>query len=369
MKIQKIELTNFRNYDHLELNFSDNLNIIYGNNGSGKSNLVESIYFLGITKSFRTNDDSNIRKIKTDYTKAEGILFNQYKTKYKIEFNNEGKKVYIDNSKIKNLSEYISNINIVLFNPLDTKVINESPSSRRKMLDISLSQINKDYLLYLTTYNKILKQRNAYIKQMSINGNSSNDYLNILTTKLIDYGLKIYRIRKEYLDNINDYISSIYLNIFNEGNVKIKYKSEFAEKDETALFEKYKKNISHELLIGKTLYGIHHDDLIFELDSHNIKDYGSVGQQKNIIISYKLSELLLVKKYKNDYPILILDDLFSELDNIKINNIIKMLNKEVQTFITTTEIKNINKKLLKDSLIYKVENGNIIKEEKYNGSK
>lgn len=363
MKIQNIELTNFRNYEHLNLDFSDNLNIIYGNNGSGKSNLVEAIYFLGLTKSFRTNDDPNMRKNKTDFTKVEGKVLSNYKTRYKVEFNNEGKKVFIDNVKTKTLSEYISNLNIILFNPLDTKVISESPTSRRKMLDISLAQVNKDYLLYLSTYNKLLKQRNAYIKQMGINGNSSGDYLNILTTKLIDYGLKIYEIRKEYIDNLNEYISNIYLNIFTEGSVLIKYKSEYADKSSDELLEKYNKNLSHELLIGKSLYGVHHDDILFMLDNHNIKDYGSVGQQKNMIISYKLAELILVKKIKNDYPILILDDLFSELDHQKINNIIKMLNKEVQTFITTTDIKNVNKKLLKDSLILKVDNANIIREE------
>lgn len=363
MKIHKIELQNFRNYEHIELNFSDQINILYGNNGSGKSNLVEAIYFLGLTKSFRTNDDSYIRKNKTEFTKVEGLLNSKYETKYKIEFNNEGKKTFIDGNKTKTLSEYISNILIVLFNPLDTRIICDSPASRRKMLDISLSQINKDYLLLLSNYNKILKQRNAYIKQMGINGNTSSDYLNILTTKLIENGLKINKIRKDYIQEINNEISKIYLNIFDSGNVEIKYKSEFNEKDFNKIFEKFKKNFSHELLIGKTLYGIHHDDFEFILDKHNVKDYGSVGQQKNMIISYKLSELLLIKKIKNEYPILILDDLFSELDETKINNIIKMLNREVQTFITTTNINNVDKKLLKDSTLFKIDNGIITRED------
>lgn len=363
MKIKNLKLLNYRNYSNLDINFSDTLNLIYGNNGSGKSNIIEAIYLLSITKSFRTNNDLNLIKKDCDFTSVIGTIETTEKTKYEIQLSKEGKKVFIDGDKIKKISDYVSNINIVIFNPLDTKIISDSPSSRRKMLDIEISQVNKEYLLLLNSYNKILKHRNAYLKQLYLNGNASGEYLDILTKKMVSIGFKIYKIREDYINLINDNISKIYKNIFEYGDLFINYKSSYSGKDEEKILNMYQKNYKKEMSFGKTMFGIHHDDIDFLLDKNLIKDYGSVGQQKNAIISFKLSELIIVKKIKNTYPILILDDLFSELDDIKVNNIINMLNKEVQTFITTTNIDKIDKNLLESSTIYKIEDNNIIRED------
>ena len=359
MKIENLKLFNYRNYDNLEIKFSDTLNLIYGSNGSGKSNLIEAIYILALTKSFRTNSDVNLIKKGSDSCFVQGTIVTDEKTKYQIDLDDSGKKVFIDSDKVNKISDYVSRINIILFNPLDTKIISDSPSIRRKMLDIQISQINKEYLLLLSSYNKVLKHRNAYLKQLYLNGNASSDYLDILTNKLIQYGFKIYNIRVEYINLINEHISEIYKNIFEYGELQIKYKSSYMNKNLDKVFALYQKNYQREMAFGKTLIGIHHDDIEFILDGNNIKEYGSVGQQKNAIISLKLSELLIVKKVKGIYPILILDDLFSELDDKKINNIISMLNKEVQTFITTTDIDKIDKDLIKNSTIYKVEKGTV----------
>ena len=365
MKLENLYLLNYRNYSNLEIKFSNDLNLIYGNNGSGKSNLIEAIYLLALTKSFRTNNDKNLIKKKCDSSTVKGKIVkdNDY-TNYQIEISDVGKKVYIDSDKVAKISDYISLINIIIFNPLDTKIINDSPSVRRKMLDIEISQINKEYLLLLNSYNKILKNRNAFLKQLYINGNASNEYLDILTKKFIDLGLEINKIREEYLNNINEQIGNIYKNIFEYGDLKIKYKSSFSNKNVDNLLELFKKNYRKEMELGKTLFGIHHDDIEFILDKNDIREYGSVGQQKNAIISFKLAEVLIIKKIKNNYPILILDDLFSELDNNKINNIISMLNKEVQTFITTTDIDKIDKKLLEESAIFYVNNGTVERNDK-----
>jgi len=363
MKIENLRLTNYRNYDNLEISFSDTLNLIYGNNGSGKSNLIEAIYMLALTKSFRTNNDVNLISKGREETSIKGTIITSEKTKYQLDLTTAGKKVYIDSDKVNKISDYVSRINIILFNPLDTKIISDSPSFRRKLLDIEISQINKEYLLLLSSYNKILKHRNAYLKQLYLNGNASSEYLDILTKKLIDYGLKIRDLRENFIDMINEQISKIYKNIFEYGDLRINYKSSYGKKSYEKILESYQKNYRKEMAFGKTLIGIHHDDIEFILDGHSIKEYGSVGQQKNAIISFKLSELLIIKKIKNQYPILILDDLFSELDNNKVNNIINMLNKEVQTFITTTNIDKINKELLKSSTIFKVVDGTVERNE------
>lgn len=362
MKIAKLNLINFRNYENLDIEFSDNLNIIYGNNGSGKSNLVEAIYLLALTKSFRTSNDHNLINKNSKFSVIKGTIIDKEKTIYQIDFDATGKKVFIDADKVKKISDYVSRINIVLFNPLDTKVITDAPVTRRKMLDISISQCNKEYLILLSSYNKILKHRNAYLKQLYLNGNASSEYINILTDKLIDIGLKIHQIRTKYIANLNEHLTNIYKNIFEYGHLEIKYTSDLSGKTVDKLHESYKKLYRKEMAVGKTLLGIHHDDITFMLDDNNIREYGSIGQQKNAIISYKLSELLIVKQLKGEYPILILDDLFSELDSQKILNIIKMLNKEVQTFITTTDITNIKKELLVNCNLYKVENQKVERE-------
>ena len=355
MKITNLKLVNYRNYDQININFSNNINIIYGNNGTGKSNLIEAIYLLSLTKSFRTLDDKNLIKSNSNTALVKGIIDNKV---YFIELGNSLKKVFIDNKKINKISDYISKVNIILFNPLDTKILTDSPNARRKMLNIEISQINKEYVNLLSTYNRILKHRNAYLKQLYLNGNASIDYLNILTTKLIDLGINIYNIRKDYIEQINNNLTNIYKEIFDYGELKIKYISTF-NKDKEELLQIFQKNYKKEITYGKTIFGIHHDDIHFILDGNNIKEYGSIGQQKNSIISFKLAELPLIKEKNGTYPILILDDLFSELDNKKINNIIKMLNKEVQTFITSTDIDRVNKDLLNDSYIFYINNGKI----------
>jgi DNA replication and repair protein RecF len=203
-------------------------------------------------------------------------------------------------------------------------------------------------MLVLLKYNKVLKQRNAYLKQLYTSGMSSKEYLDVLTKKIIEYGKSIYNYRREFIENINKYISDIYINIFGEGIIKVNYKSEF-QAEEKKLLDYYRKNYSREMAFGKTLYGIHHDDFEFILDENRLKEIGSQGQMKNAIISFKLSEINLIKDIKDDYPILILDDLFSELDNEKINNILNFINKDIQSFITTTDIDKINKNIVDNS--------------------
>lgn len=364
MKIQNIKISNFRNYDNMNLSFSPKLNIIYGQNGSGKTNLVEAIYLLALTKSFRVNNDSYLIKKGSENASVEGKLLTNIVTNYKISLNNNGKKVEIDNNKLDRISDYISRINIVLFNPDDLNIIGGPPSIRRRLLNIEISQIEKEYLFLLNDYEKVLKNRNSYLKELYLNGNGSKEYLDILTNKLIEIGLKINKYRGDYLKEINEYISKIYQNIFETGNLIIKYVSNFNNKSQEQLFKDYTKNYSKEMAFGKTLTGIHHDDIEFLLDGNKLREWGSVGQQKNSIISFKLSEVIIIEKRTKEYPILILDDLFSELDEQKIKNIFKMLNDYVQTFITTTEIKKIHLKNYSDYKLFKVKNG-LIEEEEY----
>ena len=362
MKIDSLSLMNFRNYETLNISFG-NLNIIYGLNGSGKTNIVEAIYMLALTKSFRINNDKIMIKKGKIKAKIKGnVLKKNDENEFGVEISSDGKIVTINGEKQDKVSDYVSRINVILFNPSDTRLIDEAPMIRRKMLNIEISQIYKEYLVVLTNYQRILKQRNFYIRGMYINGSYTSEYLDILTKKLVEYGKVICKYRQDFIDNINKYITSNYEKIFGSGTLKIRYVSTFKNKSEDDLIKRFKDNYQKELSVGKTLEGIHHDDIMFILDNNNLKEWGSEGQRKNAIISFKLAEINVINEIKGYYPILILDDLFSELDKEKITNLLGMLDRNVQTFITTTDLKNISKKVIKDAKKIKVCDGAIEEE-------
>ena len=358
MIIDDLKLLNFRSYSTLNLKFNPKLNIIYGMNGAGKTNIVEAIYALSLTKSFRTNNDNLMIMKDKNVSKVEANIINETKKNYQLILQHHEKKVKINNNKIEKLSDYVADIFMILFNPDDLKIIKESPALRRKFINIELSQLDRNYVLYLNGYNKILKQRNIYLKEMYINGTLSKNYLDIMTEKMVDFGIKIYEIRKKFINKVSETISKNYLKIFEYGDLTIKYVSDYNDKKENIL-RKYQQYLKKDMLLGKTTFGIHRDDIDFELDGYSLKDCGSEGQQKNAIIAFKLSEIDIVNNEKGYYPILIFDDLSSELDKNKINNILGMFDEKVQTFITTTSIDYFSEDILKNAQVIKVENSNV----------
>lgn len=361
MKITNLKLYNFRNYENLSLEFSNKQNIIIGQNGTGKTNIVEAIYVLAITKSFRGSLDKVLINHKKSEMSIEGRVKDKIIHNYKLNLSDDGKIVKIDNNKIAKLSNYISKINVVLFTPEDTNVIKDAPSSRRNMINIEISQMENGYLHLLNEYNKVLKQRNAFLKLMYVNKLASPDYLWILTEKLIDFGLEIADYRQKFIDNINKYYDEISYEITKKRGLKVSYVSSYKNKDKNELLKKYRSYLDKDIIIGKTNIGIHHDDFVFSINGNNLKDYGSEGEQKNAIICFKLAEIEIFMKDKKIYPILILDDLFSELDGKKINNILKKLNKNLQIFITTTDLKHINTKILNNCTVFNVNKGKVVK--------
>lgn len=362
MEINCLKLLNFRNYESLEIKFSPHTNIIYGQNGMGKTNLVEAIYMLGLTKTFRLGNDDVVIKKGKSIAKVEGLIKDKILNNYKIVISDSGKRIKIDNNRISKLSEYITKVNIILFNPDDLKIIKDTPMTRRRLLNIEISGIDSEYVTHLTNYNKILKQRNSYLKALGKKNIYQNDFLNILTEQLIDIGLKVMSIREAFINNINNYISDIYYNITKKGQLSINFKSEFKGKNKEQLLKLYEKNISREIIMGKTLFGPQHDDIEFVVDKEIVKEFSSVGEQKNSVIAFKLAEIKNIEQKLNKKPILILDDLFSELDKQKINNILTLIDKDMQTFITTTEIDYVAEDLKQSAKIFHVIDGKIMEE-------
>ena len=364
MQLQSLKLLHFRNYDHLEVEFNPTINIIYGKNGSGKTNLVEAIYVLAVTRSFRNVNEKVLIQNGGTLSKIEGNILKDdvYPTNYRIYLEKDGKKVKINKNKVIRLSDYITKIPIVLFSPDDLKFLKDTPSTRRRQLNISISQYSLSYLKNLSNYNKLLKQRNAYLKKLIVNANQSFEYLNILTDKLISYGMMVFEERRHFIDKINTYLGKFYEDITGLGGLKIVYQSDYEDKNKEKLLKSYQHLLKKDLAFGKTNLGIHTDDLHFILGEKDLKDYGSEGQQKNAVIAYKLSELELLKDVLGYFPILILDDVFSELDREKIENIFKILRKNVQTFITTTDLDVLRWFSLDEYKCFEIVNGKVEKE-------
>ncbi len=370
MFLKSLELNNFRNVSKISLTFDKNINIFIGNNAQGKTNILESIYFLAITRSHRTNNDLNLIKSGELYTKLSGTYQaddSTYNT-LSILLNERGKKVSVNNLVQRKISNYLSRLNVIMFCPDDLEIIKGSPSVRRRFLNIELSQLRNDYLILLKEYHQILKQRNEYLKQKN-NARFDRTYFGILTEKLIDKNVDIIKIRYDFINQINGLLPSIFSRITQMGELRIEYKSFVSEGDlrkedvKETLLKRYNNLFTNELLQKTTLLGCHKDDFKVYLNGLDITEFGSQGQQRLSVLCLKLAEIEVFVKNKNTHPIILLDDIFSELDEKKKNNIIDYFDEDVQIFITTTEISEINKKLNNKANVYVVENGVITKEE------
>ena len=363
MKIKKIILKNYRNYDNLDIDFNDNLNIIIGDNAQGKTNLLESIYVLAVTKSFLSIADKGLIKFDNKFSMIHGLLESKNnKDNLEILFNDNGKVVRINNKEIKKLSDYISKMNVVIFSTDNIRMFKEGPSARRKYFNVQISQINRRYLKLLNDYNVILRQRNEFLKIINLNKKSDNDYLNILNNKYVDISLEIYNYRNVYVNSINNYLDDMFCSITEINGLKLKYISNM-DSDREVLLDKLNKNLNKEIMYKMTLIGPNRDDFCFFYSDKNLSLYGSQGQIRSAVLALKMSEVLLFTDKVGDSPILLLDDMFSELDINKRNNILRHLINDVQTVITTTDIENISEDIRKKANVYKIENGKIISRE------
>ncbi|MCQ2976603.1 MAG: DNA replication/repair protein RecF [archaeon] len=368
MHIDDLKLLNFRNYSSLNLSFDKNINIFVGNNGEGKTNILEAIYLLSLTKSYRTILESDLIQFGSVSCCISGLVENDGLIKQLgVEIGNGKKKVSINNKEIKRIRDYISSLITVSFLPDDIQIIKGSPSIRRDLMNIHISQLDNEYISYLNDYNKVLKLRNEFLKKLNVNGNTNASYLDIINEKLIELSVVIYKYRFEFINNINTFIGKYFKKIVGIDGMEIKYINslnitDFNEEEiKDKMLKKFNKNHFQEVSQGVTLIGPHRDDLKFMIDDKDMYLFSSQGQQRIAIIAFKLSEIDIFKKYKGTYPVLLLDDIFSEIDVKRRNKLIKFLKGDIQTIITTTDLNDISKDLLKNSSIFIVKNNNVTK--------
>ena len=347
MYIDKLIMQNFRNYTKEEISLENKINIFYGDNAQGKTNILEGIFISSFGKSFRTNKEKELIKKDEKFLKIQ-THFNKSDRDGEIRVEISDKKnIYLNDVKLKKLSELLGNINLVIFTPDDINLLKSGPNMRRRFLDMMIGQLRPNYVLNLNLYLKTLEQRNNFLKQKIQN----EEMLEIWDEKLAVYGEKVFLYRKEFIEKIKEKIVNIHKEITNE-NIDIIYTSDLINKD--AFLQKLKKNRQIDYIKGYTSAGVQRDDFTININNEAVNIYGSQGQNRTAILSLKLSELNVIYEDIGEYPILLLDDFMSELDEKRISKFLNNI-KDIQVIITCT--RNID---IKNSISHKVENGKII---------
>ena len=350
MWVKKIKIDNFRNYNKLDIELDNKLNIFYGKNAQGKTNIIEAIYLSSIGKSFRTNKEKELIKFGQENADIEIEYEKSYRDgNIKINIGNK-KSIFINKIKIKKLSELLGNINIVIFTPDDINILKGGPQNRRKFLDVMISQLRPKYMHIYSSYLKTLEERNSYLKNIEI---QNNDLLEIYDEKLIEYGCEIYKYRKEFIEKIKNKIKIIHNNITNnKEDIEIKYISDCEDKNSFQELLKARKKL--DIIKGYTTKGIHRDDFQIYINELPVDVYGSQGQHRTAVLSLKLSELQVINDEIGENPILLLDDFMSELDENRRTSFLENI-KDTQVIITCTDKIKLN-----TSKYFEVEDGNII---------
>jgi len=360
LKIESLKLKNFRNYELLSLGFDKSTNIFYGDNAQGKTNILEAVYLSGTTKSHRGTKDKDMIQFGANESHIETIV-EKNGIKYQIDMHlkkNSPKGIAINKIPIRKASELFGIINIVFFSPEDLNIIKNGPGERRRFIDLELSQLDKVYLNNLSNYNRIVNQRNHLLKEIDYN-KGALETLDIWDIQLIQYGNKIIERRQKFIEEINKIISNIHKKLTgNREDIKIVYEpSNGALSFEQALL----KNKEKDLRIKSTSVGPHRDDIAFLVSDIDIRKYGSQGQQRTAALSLKLSEIELVKQSIHDTPVLLLDDVLSELDKHRQNYLLDSIH-DIQTLITCTGVDEFVNHRFSINKVFHVQNGQVTKE-------
>ncbi len=352
MWIKKIKISNFRNYKNAEINLNNKINIFYGENAQGKTNIIESIYFCSIGKSFRTSKEKEMIKFGEENSNIE-IDYEKSDREGNISINiGQRKNIFVNKIKIKKLSELLGNINVVIFTPDDINILKGGPQERRKFLDVMISQLRPKYMHLCGLYQKTLDERNTFLKNTE---NCNYDLLDIYDEKLAEYGCEIYKYRNEFIEKLKNKIKNIHKNITNnKENIEIKYTSNCEDKNEYLKLLKDRRKL--DFIKGYTTKGVHRDDFQIFLNELPVDVYGSQGQHRTAVLSLKLSELQVIYDEIGENPILLLDDFMSELDEFRRTNFLENIN-DIQVIITCT-----HKFEMDNSKLFCVKNGSIEKE-------
>ncbi|MDQ0220933.1 DNA replication/repair protein RecF [Peribacillus cavernae] len=368
MYIENIRLKNYRNYQDLDVAFENKVNVILGENAQGKTNVMESIFVLAMAKSHRTSNDKDLIRWDAEYAKIEGRV-RKRNTSIPLELviSKKGKKAKSNHIEQQRLSQYVGNMNVVMFAPEDLHLVKGSPQVRRRFIDMEIGQVSPVYLHDISQYQKILQQRNHYLKLLQTRKQTDTAMLDVLTEQLVQYAAKIIKKRYQFLSLLQAWAEPIHSGISRGLEVlEIQYKpsldvSESA--DLTKMIEEYQESFvkirTREIERGVTLIGPHRDDLVFFVNGRDVQTFGSQGQQRTTALSLKLAEIELIHAEIGEYPILLLDDVLSELDDYRQSHLLNTIQGKVQTFVTTTSVEGIDHQTLREASSFFVDQGSL----------
>ena len=361
MFIESIELLNYRNYGQLHMDFHEGTNVLYGDNAQGKTNILEAIYVCSTTKSHKGSKDKEIVKFGEDESHIK-MSVRRDGVPYRLDMHlkkNKTKGIAVNGMPIKKASELFGIVNVIFFSPEDLNIIKNGPAERRRFIDLELCQLNKLYVHNLVQYNKVVVQRNKLLKELDFNP-SLKDTLEIWDDQLVRYGKELKRMRTDFIKEVNELIHDIHYHLSGEKEeLIIQYEPNVTED----IFEEtLKKNQYQEIKQRMTLTGPHRDDLNFVVNGTDIRKFGSQGQQRTAALSLKLAEIELVKKTVKDYPVLLLDDVLSELDSKRQEHLLSEIN-HIQTMITCTGLDEFVSSKFQMDKIFKIVEGTVESEE------
>ena len=362
LKVNSLKLKNFRNYDLLNVEFDGSTNIFYGNNAQGKTNILEAVYLSGTTKSHRGSKDRDMIRFGEDECHIETVV-EKNGISYQIDMHlkkNSPKGIAINKMPIRKASELFGIVNLVFFSPEDLNIIKNGPAERRRFIDLELSQLDKVYLNNLSNYNRIVNQRNRLLKELSFGGKKElSDTLEIWEMQMVQYGERLIARRKEFVAQINEIIAKIHQKLTGgKESLQIIYEPSTGDLPFEQALKRYR---DRDLRMKSTTVGPHRDDIGFLTGDMDIRRYGSQGQQRTAALSLKLSEIELVRLATHDTPILLLDDVLSELDKHRQNYLLDSIH-DIQTLITCTGVEDFVNHRFSINKVFHVQNGQVTKE-------
>ena len=357
MIIKSIELNNFRNYEVANIEFDKNINILYGDNAQGKTNLLEACYYSAISKSFKSNKDKEIIRFGQDYLSIKTIIDkNDREYAIDISINNNKKTIKVDNVKINKTSDLLGLLNVILFSPEDLNIIKNGPSERRRFFDNEISQIDRIYLSDLINYNKVLNNRNKLLRDIAFD-NSIKDTLDVWDMQLVEYGKRIIKRRREFIDELKYYVKDKHFKISGgKEELIINYEPSI---DDMFFEDELINNREKDLKYAQTSVGPHRDDISFKIDGIDIRKFGSQGQKRCSALSLKLSEIDIVSNIIKDKPVLLLDDVLSELDSNRQKFLLESIS-DIQTIITCTGLDDFVNNRFDVNKVFNIVDGTVI---------
>ena len=357
MRIKELNLKNFRNYESLSINFNPSTNIFIGKNAQGKTSVLEAIFVLAFTKSHRVYKDTEFIYNTALFAKINSVInLNDQDIELDIIVSKVGKKAKYNQIELDKLSEYLGLLNVVMFAPEDLELVKGNPKIRRKFLDVEIGQTSKEYLYNLQNYKKVLKQRNDLLKTMQKTKKIDYLLLDVITEQLITYQDIIVKQRAIFLKKIEHLSKKHYQKLSSSlDDLKIEYLPSISSNYK----EEYSSKYQYDIITGLTNLGNHRDEIEFYLNTFPLKSRGSQGEQRTAVLAIKLALIDFIKENKGEYPVLLLDDVLSELDKSRQNNLLEYIDDNIQTFITSTEISEIDLSKISNYKLYTIVDGHI----------